>query len=61
MNHKKEAHTEIIKLLEKEYNNCISDIRDNKFTFKRLVQEQTILKRKKAELTNIINSLKYSK
>ena len=64
MNVKKEVVIRIRKVLHDELTKCENKIRDNKYRFqrfkeehKKLVEEQTLLKREKTSLLEAINSI----
>lgn len=58
MNVKKEVYETVKKLLKDELDKCNSKIRNNKWTFEKLVKEQTILKRERTKLIQLMNELK---
>lgn len=60
MHAKKAATEKLIKLLRDEHCRCESKLRANRYNFQRLTEEQTILKREKVQLTELINSLTYN-
>jgi len=53
---KKQVHLRVQNLLNAEINSLISKISSNKWNFKKLEEEQTILKRELRELFNLRNS-----
>lgn len=55
MNIKAETFKQISLFINKEWTRINEEIRQNKYKFKRLEEEQTILKRKRAELADIYN------
>jgi uncharacterized protein YeeX (DUF496 family) len=61
MNVKKEVIERIKSKLIDEMRDCDRKIYRNKYKFKELVEEQTILKREMAKLSEIIKSLSPSK
>ena len=58
MNVKKEVYETVKQLLQEELNKCNSKIRNNKWAFEKLVKEQTILKRERTKLIQLMNELK---
>ncbi len=56
-----QALEEIIKNLERDYEQVQKQVRDFKYRYKKLVDEQTVLKRKRAELHRLIKGLKENK
>lgn len=48
----------IQQMLQEEFNKCNAKLFTNKYTFKRLVEEQTVLKRERVKLTEMLNELK---
>lgn len=61
MNIKKLVIERITNLLQNEYNNINHKIFENKWKFKKLEEEQTILKRERAKLQQLINDVKGTK
>lgn len=57
MNIKKEVYNRIIEVLKKELNRCNDKIYMNKYHFKKLSEEQTILKRERVELNRTMNEI----
>jgi len=57
MNVKKEVYDKIIKSLSNELKACKYKIAQNKYEFKKLTEQQTILKRECAELTIMLKGL----
>ena len=55
---KKRVIERIVDLLQSEYARIYFELRSNKVKFKSLEQEQTILKRERAKIQQLINSLK---
>ena len=58
MNIKKAVHYPIQKKLEKEQNILKNKIGMNKYKMKRLVEEQTLMKRELAELQKLISEVR---
>jgi hypothetical protein len=56
MNIKKEVAERIKTMLQAELNKCNNKIHDNLFQFKKLSDEQTILKRERAKLAEMLKS-----
>jgi len=54
---KKEVLNRVTSCLQKELNKCNNTLHQNLYQFKRLAEEQTILKRERVKLTELINSL----
>ena len=61
MNVKKEAYDNIIKHLRDQIRHIDGDIRHNKRRFKDIEYEQTVLKRQRAKLIELINAVEGSK
>jgi len=55
VNVKKEVFDQIAVHIKKEYENCRHNIWMNKYNFRKLADEQTILKRKLGELHDLYN------
>ncbi|GAH23920.1 unnamed protein product, partial [marine sediment metagenome] len=60
MNIKKEVIERIVEALLNERNKIESKINRNRYEFKKLTYEQTIMKREKVQLDNLIRELKKS-
>jgi hypothetical protein len=58
MNIKKEVFRQLSQYLLKEYEATRYKIRQNKYQFKKLSEEQTVLKRKLVELNDLYNYCK---
>lgn len=61
MNIKKMVIERITSVLQIEYNSINRKIFDNRWKFKKLEEEQTILKRERAKLQQLINDVKGTK
>jgi hypothetical protein len=57
MNVKKAVYDRIINILQNELISCNNNIFNNKQKFKRLAEEQTILKRERAKIQKITNEV----
>ena len=57
MNVKKEVFERVKQMLTNERNKCLSKIRNNKWEFEKLTNEQTVLKRELAKIDEMIRSL----
>jgi len=55
---KKRVIERIVDLLQTEYNKINYEIFENKYKFKNLEHEQTVLKRERVKLQKMINELK---
>ena len=58
MNVKKEVYEAVKAILKDELDKCNSKIRNNKWAFEKLTKEQTILKRERVKLTQLMHELK---
>jgi len=61
MNIKKEAYDRIIEYLRLEIRNINDELGHNKYKFRELEREQTVLKRQKTELVKLINTVEGDK
>lgn len=57
MNVKKEVFENLKAMINEEIKKCENKIRKNKYYFKALEQEQTVLKREKSKLYSMLNDL----
>lgn len=57
MNVKKAVYERVKHMIQTELDSCNSKIRHNLLLFKRLQEEQTILKRERVKLTELLRSL----
>lgn len=55
MKTKERVFSELASFIEREYQRMRSEIERNKYAFKKLEEEQTVLKRKRAELQKLRN------
>lgn len=61
MNIKKEVTERIKKLLQEELQKCNNKIHDNLYQFKKLSDEQTVLKRERVRLAELLKSMEVTK
>ena len=61
MNVKKEAYDNIIKHLREQISDVDCDIKNNKREFEKLTYKQTVLKRQRTKLVELINAVEGSK
>ena len=54
---KKAASDKVKEILERELKDCNRKIQSNKYSFARLAAEQTILKRERVKITQLIREL----
>jgi len=57
MNVKKEVAERIKLMIKAELNKCGNKIHDNRFQFKKLQDEQTVLKRERTSLIQLLNDI----
>jgi hypothetical protein len=55
---KKVVYDRVVQVLQDEKNKIVDKIRVNKYTFQKLRDEQTVLKRERAKIDEIIRSAK---
>jgi predicted nucleic acid-binding Zn-ribbon protein len=58
MNIKREVYDRIVKALERELSVITSKINGNRYSFRNLEKEQTVLKREKAKLHEMLRDLR---
>ena len=58
MNIKKEVAKNIEKFIREELNKVNNKIHDNKYKFARLTEEQTILKRERVKIHELLNTIR---
>jgi len=61
MNIKREVYDRIIKNIRRQISDIDCALKQNKYKFRTLEFEQTVLKRQKTELVKLINTVEYNK